>query len=86
MGSTVVQCYVEAAAGGPRRPRRELRAFAKVALAPGESTTVMLTLSPRAFAVWSPELHDWTIPPGEYTIAVGESSRSLQTAGTVTAG
>jgi beta-glucosidase len=83
VGSTVVQCYVQAPIGGPRRPLRDLRAFAKVALAPGESTTVDLVLSSRAFAVWSPEQHDWTIPPGDYTILVGESSRSLTRAGVV---
>ena len=52
-GSEVVQLYV-----APRRPRafrpaKELKAFAKVALAPGESTIVELELDDRSFARWS---------------------------------
>lgn len=52
-GSEVVQVYV----APPRRssvprPAIELRAFAKVHLDPGESTTVELTLDERAFAHW----------------------------------
>jgi beta-glucosidase len=84
-GATVVQCYVEPASSSPRRPIRELRAFRKVTLAPGESTTVELTLAPRAFSIWSVERHDWWTPPGDYRILVGESSRSLAPAGEVTA-
>jgi beta-glucosidase len=51
-GSEVVQCYVEPPTGRVMRPRKELKAFAKVHLAPGETTTVRLTLSERSFAVW----------------------------------
>jgi beta-glucosidase len=56
-GSEVVQCYVAPAMrGGPRltRPPKELKAFAKVRLEPGETTTVQLTLDERAFAYWDP--------------------------------
>jgi beta-glucosidase len=51
-GSEIVQCYVEPPAGRVTRPPKELKAFTKVHLQPGESTTVRLTLSERAFAVW----------------------------------
>lgn len=52
-GSEVVQLYV--APGRPRafRPPKELKAFAKVALDPGESTVVDLELEGRAFARWA---------------------------------
>jgi beta-glucosidase len=51
-GSEVVQCYV--APVNPRlfRPERELRAFEKVVLDPGETTLVEISLSDRAFAYW----------------------------------
>jgi beta-glucosidase len=54
-GSEVVQLYV-APPGDSRlvRPPKELRAFAKVALAPGETRTVRLTLDVRSFACWDP--------------------------------
>jgi beta-glucosidase len=58
-GAEVVQCYVapdSTGTGGTglMRPPKELRAFAKVWLDPGESTTVRLTLDDRAFAYWDP--------------------------------
>jgi beta-glucosidase len=48
----VVQCYVEPLAAPVSRPRQELKAFAKVELAPGEQTTVRLSLDDRAFSYW----------------------------------
>jgi beta-glucosidase len=50
----VVQCYVAPPAGRLFRPSRELRAFEKVWLDPGESTTRTLELDARAFAYWDP--------------------------------
>jgi beta-glucosidase len=54
VGSEVVQCYVAPDAPMLFRPERELRAFGKVQLEPGESTTLTLTLDDRAFAYWDP--------------------------------
>lgn len=53
-GSEVVQCYVEPEQSRLFRPRRELRAFAKVRLEPGESAVVTLELDERSFAYWDP--------------------------------
>ena len=51
-GAEVVQCYVEPPHGKVFRPARELKAFAKAHLAPGESTRVTLRLDGRSFAHW----------------------------------
>ncbi|HXH56522.1 beta-glucosidase [Iamia sp.] len=52
-GSEVVQLYVAPPARTPvPRPTQELKAWAKVHLAPGETTTVNLALGDRAFAWW----------------------------------
>jgi beta-glucosidase len=53
-GSEVVQCYVSPPSGSVPRPVQELRAFAKVSLAPGETAHVTLELGRRAFARWQP--------------------------------
>jgi len=53
-GCEVVQCYVAPPASRLSRPRRELKAFAKVWLEPGETTTARLELGDRAFAYWDP--------------------------------
>ena len=41
------------------RPPKELKAFDKVHLAPGESTVVDLVLDDRSFAYWDPGQADW---------------------------
>lgn len=51
-GSEVVQVYVEPLNPEIARPVRELKAFQKIALDPGETTTVTLDLEPRAFAYY----------------------------------
>jgi beta-glucosidase len=51
-GSEVVQCYVAPPPSKVVRPAKELKAFAKVHLAPGETQHVSLTLDDRSFAHW----------------------------------
>ncbi|MCU0270354.1 MAG: glycoside hydrolase family 3 C-terminal domain-containing protein [Acidimicrobiales bacterium] len=76
-GSEVVQVYVRAVGSPVHRPERELRAFEKVHLAPGESTEVRCTLDRRAFAHWDVASGDWAVAPGRYEILVGRSSRAI---------
>jgi beta-glucosidase len=76
-GKHVVQVYVATDAGPVRRPARELRAFTKVALEPGEQRTVSLTLDRRAFAYWDIQYGRWVVAPGEYRIQVGENAASI---------
>jgi beta-glucosidase len=54
-GSEVVQLYVEPVAPAVTRPPKELKAFAKVWLEAGQSATVVLGLTERAFAHWQPD-------------------------------
>ena len=51
-GCEVVQCYVGEVGATVLRPPKELKAFAKVWLDPGQATTVSLALGERAFAHW----------------------------------
>ncbi|NQX17343.1 glycoside hydrolase family 3 C-terminal domain-containing protein [Rathayibacter sp. VKM Ac-2857] len=75
-GSEVVQLYVGDPDASVDRPGRELRAFEKIQLAPGESQRVRFALGERAFAFWSEE--GWLVEPGAFTIEVGASSRDLR--------
>lgn len=83
-GKTVVQLYVGDKQSTVFRPVRELKGFEKVELAPGESRDVTFTLDKRAFAYWNTDLHDWHVETGEFTIEVGQSSRAIDAAATVT--
>ncbi len=58
-GSHVVQCYIHPHQAAVVRPDKELKAFAKVALEAGASTTVTLTLDHRSFAYWDPAQPEW---------------------------
>ena len=77
-GKEVVQVYVAPHTGGIFRPVRELRAFDKVSLAPGESKTLTFTLDRRAFAYYNPAVKDWQVEQGRYTVEIGASSRDIR--------
>ena len=76
-GRTVAQLYVGAKGGEIIRPVRELKGFEKIELQPGESRDITFTLDKRAFAYWNAQIHDWHVESGEYTVAVGRSSRDI---------
>lgn len=82
-GSEVVQCYVGDVEGSVRRPPRELAAWAKVRLDPGERRAIELPLGQRAFAFWHPKTRAWTVEPGAFTVSVGRSSRDLRSSVTI---
>ncbi|EFC81345.1 glycoside hydrolase family 3 C-terminal domain-containing protein [Parafrankia sp. EUN1f] len=83
-GRHVIQVYVATAAGPVRRPVRELRAFKKITLRPGETRTVDLDLDRRAFTYYDIELRRWVVAPGDYTIQVGENAAHIVAERTIT--
>jgi len=76
-GAEVVQVYVGDVEASVSRPVRELKGFAKVQLEPGETQQVSVELDDRAFAFWSTRFQQWVVESGDFTIAVGSSSRDL---------
>lgn len=82
-GSTVVQLYVSDTESSSPRPAKELKAFAKVALAPGESRQVTLTLDARSFAFFRTEAKHWLVESGDFTLRVGQSSADLPLTATI---
>jgi len=83
-GAEVAQVYIAPENSKVDRPVQELKAFAKVALNPGESKAVTFRLSQRSFAYWNEALSQWTADPGSYEIRVGTSSQDLPLKETVT--
>jgi beta-glucosidase len=76
-GQHVIQVYVATTAGPVRRPVRELRAFTKVGLEPGETRTVLLDLDRRAFAYYDIGAAGWIVAPGTYVVQVGENAATV---------
>ena len=83
-GKEVVQLYVADKESTVIRPVKELRDFAKVELAPGETKTVTFVLDRKAFAYYSVRIHDWHVESGEFDIMIGKSSRDIVLTKTVT--
>jgi len=77
-GKEVVQLYVRERAPRLRRPDRELRAFAKVSLEPGEEDRVHFTLGARDFAFYDPEAAAWTTKTGDFDLLIAGSSRDIR--------
>lgn len=82
-GKEIVQLYVRDIESGVIRPVKELKAFEKVQLAPGEEKTVELTLCKRAFAYYDTELKDWQVESGDFELLAGGSSVNLPLSVTV---
>jgi beta-glucosidase len=76
-GKEVVQVYVSDQNPGVEKPVKELKAFSKVMLQPGEEKEVNLVLSSRAFAYYNAENRKWTTEPGKYTLLIGNSSQNI---------
>ena len=78
-GQETVQVYVgDEATSQVVRPIRELKAFQKVSLAPGESRTLKFTLLPRDLSYYDIHSKDWISTAGTHRIYVGSSSRDIR--------
>jgi beta-glucosidase len=77
-GAAVIQLYLHDVQASVDRPAKELKAFRKVMLAPGQAQTVMLTLEPNAMAFWDPAKKDWVSEPGRFEVLIGASSRDIR--------
>ncbi|WP_202077757.1 glycoside hydrolase family 3 C-terminal domain-containing protein [Caldalkalibacillus salinus] len=76
-GKEVVQLYVCDKESTVVRPKKELKAFDKVDLQPGEEKRVTLTLNQRSFAYYDEDLKDWVVESGDFDILVGSSSADI---------
>jgi beta-glucosidase len=76
-GQEVVQLYVRPGQAQVARPEQELKGFAKVELAPGETKTVELRLGWRDMAYFDDRRHAWVADAGSYEVRVGASSQAI---------
>ena len=76
-GAEVVQLYVQDVKSSVARPLKELKAFQKVFLQPGETKVVTLTLNDRAFQFYDVATSDWRAEPGRFNFLIGNSSKNI---------
>ncbi|HEX2904547.1 MAG TPA: glycoside hydrolase family 3 C-terminal domain-containing protein [Jatrophihabitans sp.] len=77
-GAEVVQVYRHEAAGAVLHPTRELVAFEKVLLQPGEMRTVELRVRRRELAYYHVRRGGWVVESREVLFEVGSSSRDIR--------
>jgi len=83
-GAEVVQVYVKQNRCTLRRPEKELKAFEKVFLQPGESRKVAITLQKDAFQYYNDLRHAWVLEPGSFTILCGSGSDDIRASQAIT--
>jgi beta-glucosidase len=72
-GDEVIQLYIHDLAATVTRPIRELKAFRRITLAPGEKQTVEFTLTPGDLSFLGRDMKP-VLEPGEFQVIVGTSS------------
>ncbi|MEV5069693.1 glycoside hydrolase family 3 C-terminal domain-containing protein [Microbacterium sp. LMI12-1-1.1] len=77
-GREVVQVYTSLADSAVQRAPRELKAFASVALEPGETQVVTLTVRRKDLAYWDVRADRWVVEGGEYAVDIAASSRDIR--------
>jgi len=80
-GAEVAQLYLSEPHAKVVRPVKELKGFAKVMLAPGETQRVSMTLDRRALSTFDVASKSWKAKPGSFKVLVGTSSRDLPLSG-----
>ncbi len=76
-GADVSEVYVGELHPSVPRPARELKAFARVNLRPGETRDVKVELNGRSFADFDVNAHQWRVDPAKFVIYVGDSVDQL---------
>jgi beta-glucosidase len=77
-GDAVVQLYIRDRVSSVTRPVKELKGFKRVHLAPGETRSLELQVTPESLAFWDIEKQH-RVEPGEFAMMVGQDSVNLQT-------
>jgi beta-glucosidase len=77
-GADVAQIYVTPAPSEAPRPKRELKGFQRVELAPGETRAVSIPLDARSFAYYDPGAKAWRVEAGKYGIELARSAEDVQ--------
>ena len=81
-GSEVVQAYVADVEATVARPEKELMAFRKLTLGPGESAEVSFPITARDLSFWDPEKSGWLAEAGDFELRVGRSSGDIRSSAT----
>jgi beta-glucosidase len=83
-GDEVVQLYLHDELASVVRPVKELKAFKRITLNPGESRQVELSLPYRSFGLWNREMQ-FVVEPGVFKVMIGRDAANTVLEGTIEA-
>jgi beta-glucosidase len=76
-GAETIQLYISDLEASVERPVKELKAFRKIFLQPGETKQVSLTIDRSALSFYNDQTGQWTAEPGEFKALIGTSSKDI---------
>ena len=74
----VAQAYVHRINSSVEWPEKELKAFARVPLKPGESKKISLTIPVNDLMYWNEQIHAWDYDPCDMELQVGASAGDIK--------
>lgn len=77
-GDEVVQLYTHQRTSRDKEPLKQLKAFQRVSLKPGETKTVRLKIQQKDLAHWDVTRSKWTVESGTYDVMAGASSADIR--------
>ncbi len=82
-GAEIMQIYINDCECSAERPPKELKAFKKVFLEPGEKQTINFELDPNILSFFDPKSNKWIIESGKFKVLVASSSRDIKLEGEI---
>jgi len=76
-GAEATQVYISDVKSSVLRPLKELKAFSKLMLEPGESKIVEIGLPVKDWAFFNDKTQQWDVEPGKFIILLGSSSDDI---------
>lgn len=83
VGAIAVQVYVGAAQTAEENPVKQLVAFEKVTVKPGETASVEVPVRTRDFGFFDEAKQKWVVKGGDYKFLIGKSARDIVLESTV---
>lgn len=77
-GAETVQLYVQDDKCSVMRPQKELKAFKKVYLQPGETKDVTFTIDKSALSYFDADAHKWVAEPGRFTAHAAAAADNIK--------
>jgi beta-glucosidase len=75
-GEEIVQLYIQDVVGSAIRPVKELKAFQKIRLDPGEAKTVIFKIEEPMLRFWN-QRQEYRSEPGDFSAMIGPDSENL---------